>query len=119
MDKNLTRKRRAQRSRIKMRELGVTRLCIQRTPRHVYAQLIAPTLGGDKVLASASTLDKEVKAEGGVAGNIKSARIVGNIIAKRALAAGVTQIAFDRAGYKYHGCVKALAEAAREGGLNF
>lgn len=119
MDKKLKQKRRATRSRMKMRELGVIRLCVNRTPRHVYAQLIQSEVGGDKVLASASTLDKEVKAAGGVAGNVKSATIVGDMIAKRALKHGISKVAFDRSGFKYHGCVKALAEAAREAGLQF
>src|SRR6185312_3148657 len=108
MQKNLARKRRAQRGRKKMRELGVTRLCVHRTPRHIYAQLIVPAPEGDKVLTTASTLDKEVNAAGGITSNIQSARVVGNIVAKRAAKLGIKQVAFDRSGYKYHGCVKAL-----------
>jgi large subunit ribosomal protein L18 len=98
-----------------MKELGATRLTVYRTPRHIYAQIIAPQ--GDQVLASASTLDKDLR--GGATGNVDAATRVGQLIAERAKAAGVSAVAFDRAGYKYHGRVKALAEAAREGGLEF
>lgn len=98
-----------------MRELGTTRLTVNRTPRHIYAQIIAPK--GDQVLASASTLDKTLRESG--TGNVEAATKVGALIAERAKAAGVTRVAFDRAGFKYHGRVKALAEAAREGGLEF
>ncbi len=113
--KNDSRLRRARRSRAKMRELGINRLSVHRTPRHIYAQVFAPT--GDKVLASASTLDKDLR--GGSTGNIDAASQVGKLIAERAKAAGVEKVAFDRAGYKYHGRVKALADAARENGLDF
>ena len=98
-----------------MRELGAVRLTVNRTPRHIYAQLIAPA--GDKVLASASTLEKPLRR--GSTGNVDAATKVGSLIAKRAKKAGVIKVAFDRSGYKYHGRVKALAEAAREGGLEF
>jgi large subunit ribosomal protein L18 len=98
-----------------MRDLGVNRLSVHRTPRHIYAQIIAPT--GDKVLASASTLDSELR--GGATGNIAAAAEVGKLVAKRAKEAGVDKVAFDRSGYKYHGRVKALADAARETGLEF
>jgi large subunit ribosomal protein L18 len=114
-EKTESRLRRARKSRIRMRKSGATRLTVHRTPRHIYAQIIAPT--GDKVLASASTLDKDLRA--GVTGNIDAASAVGKLIAERAKAAGVTEVAFDRAGFKYHGRVKALADAAREGGLEF
>ena len=113
--KKTARLRRARRGRMKMRELGATRLTVNRTPKHIYAQVLAPE--GDQVLASASTLDKSLR-EGGT-GNIEAAAKVGSLIAERAKAAGVTRVAFDRAGFKYHGRVKALAEAAREGGLEF
>ena len=119
MDKKIARKRRAMRTRCKIRELGVTRLCINRTLKHIYAQIIVGDKDGDKVLASASTLDKEVKAAGAATGNLDGAKAVGNMIAKRAIAKGIKQVAFDRSGFKYHGCVKALADAAREGGLEF
>jgi large subunit ribosomal protein L18 len=98
-----------------MRKLGETRLSVHRTPRHIYAQVIAPA--GDKVLASASTLDSELR--GGATGNIGAAAEVGKLVAKRAKDAGVEKVAFDRGGYKYHGRVKALADAARESGLEF
>ena len=114
-NKRTARLRRARRGRMKMRELGTTRLTVNRTPRHIYAQVLAPE--GDQVLASASTLDKSLR-EGGT-GNVEAAAKVGSLIAERAKAAGVTRVAFDRAGFKYHGRVKALAEAAREGGLEF
>ena len=113
--KNDSRLRRARRARVKIRELGVNRLSVHRTPRHIYAQVIAPT--GDKVLASASTLDKDLR--GGSTGNIDAASRVGKLIAERAKAAGIEKVAFDRSGYKYHGRVKALADAARENGLDF
>jgi large subunit ribosomal protein L18 len=114
-DKKLSRLRRARRARAKIRELCVTRLSIHRTPRHIYAQIIA--VDGARVLACASTLDKELRS--GKTGNTDAAKAVGALIAERAKAAGVTQVAFDRSGFKYHGRVKALADAAREGGLEF
>jgi large subunit ribosomal protein L18 len=98
-----------------MRELQAVRLSVYRTPRHIYAQIIAPE--GDKVLASASTLDKDLRS--GSTGNVDAASKVGQLIAQRAKAVGVSAVAFDRSGFKYHGRVKALAEAAREGGLEF
>jgi large subunit ribosomal protein L18 len=113
--KNDSRLRRARRSRVKMRELGMNRLSVHRTPRHIYAQVFAPA--GDKVLVSASTLDKDLR--GGSTGNIDAASQVGKLIAERAKAAGIEKVAFDRSGYKYHGRVKALADAARENGLDF
>ncbi len=121
MDKKITRLRRSKKARAKIREMGVHRLCVHRTPRHIYAQLIAPT--GSQVVASASTLDADVK--GGLAGidngtgNVVAATLVGKMIAEKARAAGITKIAFDRSGFKYHGRVKALADAAREHGLEF
>ncbi len=114
-DKKQSRLRRARRARAKMSEQGVTRLCVNRTPRHIYAQVIAAD--GAKVLASASTLDKDLRA--GKTGNKEAAQAVGALIAERAKAAGITQVAFDRSGYKYHGRVQALADAAREAGLEF
>ena len=113
--KNDSRLRRARRARTKIRELGISRLSVHRTPRHIYAQVFAP--GGDRVLASASTLDKDLR--GGSTGNIGAAAQVGKLVAERAKAAGVETVAFDRSGYKYHGRVKALADAARENGLEF
>jgi large subunit ribosomal protein L18 len=114
-DKKASRIRRAKRGRMKMRELGVVRLSVFRTPRHMYAQVISPE--GDKVLATASTLDKELRT--GSTGNVDAATRVGQLIAARAKAVGVSRVAFDRSGFKYHGRVKALADAAREGGLEF
>lgn len=115
IDKKVSRLRRARRSRIKMRELGAVRLCIHRTPRHMYAQIIGAE--GDRVIAAASTLDKELRS--GKTGNVDAAKAVGKLIADRAKAAGVENVAFDRSGFRYHGRVKALADAAREAGLQF
>ena len=117
MDKKLSRQRRARKTRAKIRELGKARLCIHRTPRHIYAQVIDG--GGDKVLASASTLDRELRKEVKGTGNAAAAAAIGKAVAERAKAAGVSTVAFDRSGFKYHGRVKALADAARESGLEF
>ena len=114
-DKRESRLRRARRARMKMRELGAIRLTVHRTPRHMYAQVIAPE--GDRVLVTASTLEKDLRQV--ATGNVEAAARVGALIAERARSAGITRVAFDRSGYKYHGRVKALAEAAREGGLEF
>ena len=114
-DKKVSRQRRAKRVRMKIREQGATRLCVNRTPRHIYAQIIAAE--GDKVLATASTLEKDLRE--GSTGNIDAASAVGKLIAERAVAAGITSVAFDRSGFKYHGRFKALADAAREAGLEF
>ncbi|MFZ2289328.1 MAG: 50S ribosomal protein L18 [Halopseudomonas yangmingensis] len=114
-DKKVIRLRRARRSRLKMRELEAVRLCVYRSSQHMYAQVISAD--GSKVLASASTLDESLRS--GKTGNIEAAKQVGQLVAERAKAAGVTQVAFDRSGFKYHGRVKALADAAREGGLEF
>ncbi|WP_374439675.1 50S ribosomal protein L18 [Pseudomonas panipatensis] len=113
--KKETRLRRARKARLKMRELEAVRLCVYRSSQHIYAQVIAAD--GGKVLASASTLDKDLRE--GATGNIDAAKKVGQLVAERAKAAGVTQVAFDRSGFKYHGRIKALADAAREGGLEF
>ena len=113
--KKQARLRRARRTRAKISQLKVNRLCVYRTPRHIYAQIISPS--GAEILASASTLDKSLR--GTTTGNIDAATKIGSMIAERAKAAGVSKVAFDRAGYNYHGRVKALAEAAREGGLEF
>ena len=117
MDKKTTRLRRATRTRKKIRELGACRLCVHRTPRHIYAQVISAD--GGSVLASASTLNPELRKEIGKTGNVAAAARVGRLVAERAKAAGVTQVAFDRSGFKYHGRIKALADAARESGLEF
>ena len=117
MSKKTIRLNRSKRTRIKLRELGHTRLCVHRTPRHIYAQIISGD--GSTVLASASTVEKEIKAKCEYTGNIASAKIVGEIIANRCKEKGVESVAFDRSGFRYHGRVKALADAAREHGLQF
>lgn len=118
MDKKVARLRRTRRTRAKISELGMHRLCVHRTPRHIYAQVIAP--GGGGVVASASTVDKELRAGlSGYSGNVTAAIAVGRALAERAKKAGVSRVAFDRAGFRYHGRIKALADAAREGGLEF
>ena len=118
MEKKTSRLRRARRARAKIRELGAHRLTVHRTSKHIYAQVIAPDSGN--VVASASTLDKEASASiDGATGNIGAASAVGKLVAERAKAAGVETVAFDRSGFKYHGRVKALADAAREHGLQF
>jgi large subunit ribosomal protein L18 len=101
--------------RIKTQELG--RLCVFRTPRHIYAQVIAAS--GSQVLVSASTLDKEVRGKIKNSGNKEAAGLVGQVIAERAKKAGIITVAFDRSGFKFHGRVKALADAAREQGMKF
>ncbi len=115
--KRRSRIRRATRTRSKIRELRVARLSVNRTPRHIYAQIISED--GVSVVVAASTLEGAVKAEVKNSGNIEAAAIVGRLIAEKAKVAGLSKIAFDRSGYKYHGRVKALAEAARENGLEF
>lgn len=115
LDKKSARLRRAKKTRAHIRHLGVNRLTVTRTPRHIYAQVISAT--GGEVLAQASTLDSSLRS--GATGNIEAASSVGKLIAERAKAIGVTKVAFDRSGFKYHGRVKALAEAARENGLEF
>ena len=118
MDKKVSRIRRARRARAKIRELGIHRLTIHRTPRHIYAQVIAPD--GSAVVASASTVEKTVSADiSGHAGNASAAAVVGRVVAERAKEKGVERVAFDRSGFRYHGRVKALADAAREAGLEF
>ena len=117
MNKFEKRARRARKTRMKIAELGVDRLCIHRTPRHIYAQIIDPT--GSKVLASASTVEAEVRSTLKNTGNAEAAAFIGKRIAEKAKTAGVNKVAFDRAGFAYHGRVKALADAAREAGLNF
>ncbi|MCB1775138.1 MAG: 50S ribosomal protein L18 [Gammaproteobacteria bacterium] len=118
MDKKSARIRRARRSRAKIRELGVHRLTIHRTPRHIYAQVIAPN--GAEVVASASTVDKTIaSAISGSRGNAAAAAAVGKAVAERAKEKGIERVAFDRSGFRYHGRVKALADAAREAGLEF
>ena len=106
-DKNPSRLRRSRQTRLKIRELGAVRLTVHRTNCHIYAQITSAS--GDKVIASASSAEKEVRAKLKHGGNIKAAEAI----------AGISKVAFDRSGYKYHGRVKALADAARAGGLKF
>ena len=117
LNKKDARLRRGRKAAKHIRELSATRLRIHRTPRHIYAQIITPD--GGRVLACASTVDKELRSALANGGNIAAAAVVGKLIAERAIAVGVEHIAFDRAGFKYHGRVKALADAAREHGLKF
>ena len=116
-NKREARTRRAGRTRHQIRRLDVNRLTVFRSSNHMYAQVF--TAGGEKVLASASTLDKEVADACKHCGNAKAAALAGALLAKRCQAAGIKKLAFDRSGYRYHGRVKALAEAAREGGVEF
>lgn len=116
MEKKVSRLRRARRSRVKIHELRVVRLSVHRTAQHIYAQVFDAE---SKVIASASTVQKDVAEGLKGTGNVDAAKAVGRAIAERAKAKGVTQVAFDRSGFKYHGRVKALAEAAREAGLEF
>ena len=116
-DKKMQRLRRAARARAKIRELNVARLAVHRTPRHIYAQIIAAD--GGHVLVAASTLQETVRTGLKGTGNVDAAKAVGKAIAERAKAVGIEQVAFDRSGFKFHGRVKALADAAREHGLKF
>ena len=109
--------RRARKTRAKIAELKVTRLSVHRTNTHIYAQIIAET--GDKVLASASTVEADVRKKVKNGGNVEAAAAIGKLIAEKAKKAGITTVAFDRSGYKYHCRIKALADAARENGLSF
>lgn len=118
-DKKTARLRRGLRTRYKIRELGVHRLCVHRTLSHIYAQIILPEAAGDRTLAAASTLEPALRASLKSTSNIEAAKVVGKAIADKAKALGVSQVAFDRSGFKYHGRVKALADAARENGLEF
>ncbi len=117
MEKRERRQRRSRRTRAKIRQLEVTRLCVHRTPRHIYAQIIAPE--GNRVITSASTLAKDLRKTLKGTGNKDAAAAVGKLIAERAKAEGVERVAFDRSGFNYHGRIKALADAAREAGLSF
>ncbi|PTD95411.1 50S ribosomal protein L18 [Pseudothauera lacus] len=117
MDKKQVRLRRARKTRAKIAELKAVRLAVFRSNSHIYAQIISGC--GSRVLAAASTVEAEVRAQVPNGGNKQAAEVVGKLIAERAKAAGIEQVAFDRSGFLYHGRVKALAEAAREGGLKF
>jgi large subunit ribosomal protein L18 len=114
-EKKESRLRRARRTRTKISQLGAYRLSVFRTPRHIYAQVIAPE--GGRVLVAASTVEKGLSLD--KTGNADAAKAVGKLVAERAKAAGITRVAFDRSGYLFHGRVKALADAAREAGLEF
>ena len=107
--------RRAKKTRMRIREQGKNRLSIHRTPRHIYAQIIAPN--GSEILTAASTVQADVNKDLKSTGNVEAAKAVGKAIAEKAKAAGITGVAFDRSGFKYHGRVKALADSARENGL--
>ena len=115
--KKEARSRRARKTRVRITEQRATRLVVSRSNSHIYAQIIAPT--GDKVLVSASTLEADVRKDVKNGGNKAAAVVVGKRIAERARAVGIEAVAFDRAGFRFHGRVKALADAAREGGLKF
>jgi large subunit ribosomal protein L18 len=117
MNKKEARVRRARKTRIRIAEQRATRLVVGRSNSHIYAQIVAPT--GDKVLVSASTLEADVRKDLKNGGNKAAAAMIGKRIAERAKAAGIEAVAFDRAGFRFHGRVKALADAAREGGLKF
>jgi len=120
MDKEASRLRRARQTRAKIAEMKVNRLSVHRTNMHIYATIYAPDA---KVLASASTAEAEVRAvlagQSGKGGNASAAAMVGKRVAEKALKAGIDTVAFDRAGFRYHGRVKAVADAAREAGLKF
>jgi large subunit ribosomal protein L18 len=117
MKKHDARIRRRTRTRLRIAKVEAVRLTVHRTPRHIYAQIIDPT--GSKVLAAASSLEAEMRTSLKNGGNVTAAAAIGKRIAERARQAGVTKVAFDRAGFKYHGRIKALADAARENGLEF
>jgi large subunit ribosomal protein L18 len=117
MNKKVARLRRARKTRAKIAELKVVRLSVHRTNCHIYAQVYSGC--GTKVLAAASTAEAEIRKQLANGGNVEAAKLIGKLIAERAKAQGIAEVAFDRSGFKYHGRVKALAEAAREGGLKF
>jgi large subunit ribosomal protein L18 len=117
MDKKISRLRRSVKTRAKLKKLEAHRLSVHRTSQHIYAQVLSPA--GDKVIACASTLDATVKKGLKGTGNVTAAAAVGKAVADRAIKAGIKEVSFDRSGFKYHGRVKALADAARESGLQF
>ena len=116
MDKKTSRLRRATRTRRKYIEAGVNRLVVHRTPRHIYAQLINAE---GQVVTTASTVEKAIAEAVGKTGNIDAAKAVGKAVAERAIEKGIAKCSYDRSGFKYHGRIQALAEAAREAGLQF
>ena len=115
--KTQARVRRSVPTRVKIKTLEATRLCVHRTPQHIYAQITLPD--GAKTLVCASTVDPEMRTNVKNGGNVEAAKAVGKLIAERAVKAGISKVAFDRSGYRYHGRIKALADAARENGLQF
>jgi large subunit ribosomal protein L18 len=117
MNKKETRIRRSKKTRSRIKILGMNRLSVHKTPRNIYAQIFS--IDNTTVLTSASTLDKELKGKIKNGGNVEAATQIGKIIAERAKKAGITRVAFDRSGFKYHGRIKALADAARENGMEF
>jgi len=117
MDKKSARLRRARRTRARIKNIGISRFCVHKTPQHIYAQVISAN--GGETLVSMSTLDKAFKEKSQYGGNIQAATEIGKLIAERAKSAGITKVAFDRSGFKYHGRIKALADSAREHGLEF
>jgi large subunit ribosomal protein L18 len=114
-DKKVSRLRRSHKTRLAISRQAKLRLAVYRTPRHIYAQIL--NVGGSEVLASASTVEKQFRSE--KTGNREAASKIGALIAERATAKGITEVAFDRSGYKYHGRIQSLADAARETGLKF
>jgi large subunit ribosomal protein L18 len=117
MNKKKARLRRAKRARIQMRGLNKVRLCVNKTSRNIYAQILSAD--SSQVLVAASTTEASIKENIGHGGNVLAAKVVGRKIAERSVDKGITSIAFDRSGFKYHGCIKALADTARQHGLNF
>jgi large subunit ribosomal protein L18 len=117
MDKKNARIRRATRTRQSLKKQDIIRLVVHRTSRHIYAQLVSPD--GSKVLISASTLEKDVSGRVGYTGNKLAATVIGEVIAERAIRAGIKNVAFDRSGFKYHGRIQAIADSARKFGLQF
>jgi large subunit ribosomal protein L18 len=115
--KTIVRKRRAKKTRLHIRALGAHRLSVHRTAQHIYAQILSP--GSDQTLVAASTVEKDVIKGLKSTSNLEAAKKIGTTLAARAKEKGITKVAFDRSGFKYHGRVKALADAAREGGLEF
>jgi len=118
MDKKQSRLRRSKKARAKIRKLGVPRLSVHRTPRHIYAQVIVEDTNGDKIVAAASSLDKQLQGKLNET-KTKTAELVGALVAERAKKSGIERVAFDRSGFKFHGRVKTLADAARAAGLQF
>lgn len=119
MNKQNARHRRGLKAKALIRKTGRSRLVVYRSGVHIYSQIVKSDQLGDKVLVASSTIDKELRSSLTGKSKVEQASLVGQLLGKRAKAAGITQVAFDRAGYKYHGRVKALAEGAREAGLDF